>query len=203
LPQLQRRARRDSERGARRARASPLSLRTKTRLSAVRAPAAFGHGLGHPRQATADSHDWLFGLNGDDSLFGRTGDDNINAGAGNDWLRGDEGNDYLNGRDGNDSLGGGPGNDTLVGRPGNDTLVGRPGNDRVGVIGATGQDHLEGNEGDDTIVANGDPATPAESDTGECGPGNDVAYITASSDRFVGGSAAAAGCEQSSSDHAR
>jgi hypothetical protein len=77
-------------------------------------------------------------------------------------------------------------------RPGNDTLIGRPGNDRVGVIG---QDHLEGNEGDDTIVANGDPPRPQKSDTVECGPGNDVAYITTSSDRFVGGSAAAAGCE--------
>jgi Ca2+-binding RTX toxin-like protein len=89
-----------------------------------------------------------------DRLFGRGGDDRLFGGRGNDRLYGGIGDDRLVDGAGNDKLYGGPGHDEF------NTLDGQ----RVKGSGV-GDDRIEARDG--------------ETDTIDCGPGQDVAVVDA------------------------
>lgn len=99
--------------------------------------------------ATAVSHQVIFGNATAETLRGGAGTDRIYGGAGDDMLRGGAGADRLEGGDGNDLALGGAGNDQLLGNRGADDLDGGGGRDLLD--GGSGDDMLAGGGGDDRL----------------------------------------------------
>ena len=94
-----------------------------------------------------EGNDRLNGLAGDDYLVGLAGDDSLSGGDGDDHLDGGDGDDYLSGWEGDDHLNGGDGDDVLHAWEGDDHLDGGDGDDWL--RGGSGADWLYGGPGDD------------------------------------------------------
>jgi Ca2+-binding RTX toxin-like protein len=87
----------------------------------------------------------------------------VQGGNGEDWVHGGSGDDTVAGGDASDRVGGGRGNDTVHGDNGSDR-----------VFGGWGADTIYGDDGDDRLHA---LARDKQTDTLDCGSGNDTAIV--------------------------
>lgn len=163
-----------------------------------------------------EDHDEMYGEDGLDFMVGSGTDDYMNGGDDADYMFGVWANDIAIGEAGNDAINGGQGMDSVLGGSGDDVVQGGDGDDggidppyTFGIVsGQEGNDYLSGGLGldfvvggpdNDTIFHNTstDGSTPdGSTDKINCGPGNDVAWIS----RFGDGDTAI-DCETVHTDH--
>jgi hypothetical protein len=153
-------------------------------------------GAGDDYMEGNEDQDQMYGEDGADFMIGEHAYDYMNGGNNDDWMLGvweydaiigEAGNDVISGGHGTDSLWGGTGDDVVSGGDGDDGGVspyygiinGQEGNDYL--TGDAGADRILGSEGDDTIFhhdSNQESRPDGAKDIINCGPGNDVAWIS-------------------------